>query len=43
MKSNELKFANDARNAVEIASVPGAWAFLLFLFAFLAAAIWWAS
>ena len=43
MKNDELKFANDARNAVENAAVPGAWVFLLFLFVFFAAVVWWAS
>ena len=43
MQGEELKFANDARNAVENASVPGAWAMLFAIAALLCGAVWWAS
>ena len=43
MRGSELKYANDARNAVENSSAKGAWPLLVFLLATLIAAIAWAS
>ena len=43
MRGSELKYANDARNAVENSSAKGAWPLLVFLLAALIAAIAWAS
>ncbi len=43
MRNEDLKYANDARNAVENSSLPGAWLLLVVVAVLMCAGVWWAS
>ena len=43
MRSQDLKYANDARNAVEKSTMPSAWVLLIVVILVICSALWWAS
>ena len=43
MRNQDLKYANDARNAVEKSTMPSAWVLLVVVILVICSAVWWAS